>query len=208
MLLTAALLAASALSLTTAAPLTKIRSTLTADTIIAIAPLTASCVNAPADAPGECRTAAQAAGPIAKSFTKYGIDSAGEQAALIALMLFESGNFKYNKNHYPAPGRPGQGTRNMQLPGLNLQYAASLFGAATVQEAGDATAVLNLVGGDDESFGSAAWFLKTQCSQTIREGLASKADPLTGWQNYLTGCVGTTLDPQRTEIWTTTRQFI
>ncbi|KAF2187831.1 hypothetical protein K469DRAFT_704791 [Zopfia rhizophila CBS 207.26] len=198
MLLKHATLIASALALASAAPLAR-RATLTAATIQAISPKTSTCDGAPF--PDECRDASQAEDPINKSFQKYQINSAGEQAALLALMLYESDNFKYNKNHFPAPGNPGQGTKNMQSPAFNLKYAQSLFDALTVQqaEAKGPEAVLVLVSGDQESFGSAAWFLSNQCSGSIRQGLASGSPE--GWTAYLTQCVGTTDNPERDSIW-------
>ena len=61
---------------------------------------------------------------IVKSFQHYGISSAGVQAALLSIMAFESGNFKYSINI--SPGVPGQGTRNMQSPKFNMEYAMSI----------------------------------------------------------------------------------
>ena len=170
---------------------------LTASTIQIISPATASCDGA--DFPDECADASQAAGPISNSFSKYQITSVGEQAALVALMLYESGSFKYNKNHFP--GVPGQGTRNMQSPAFNLKYAQSLFDAGAVAEA-DAqgpAAVLALVSRDEESFGSAAWFLSSQCPDSIRQELATASAE--GWTAYLTQCVGTADNPERDQLW-------
>lgn len=65
------------------------------------------CVDDP-EAPGECRTAGQAADPILDSFEKYEITNQIEKAALVALMGFETDDFKYQRNYYP--GRPGQGS--------------------------------------------------------------------------------------------------
>jgi len=171
---------------------------LTAQIITAIAPASSSCANAPAA--GECRTAEQAAPHISDSFTKYGLTSTAEQAAVLSLMLYESDNFAYNKNHYP--GIAGQGTRNMQSPALNLLYAQSLFPASQVAAASAAgpAAVLDLVSGDDYSFGSAAWFLTSQCSTAIRTELQTGS--LAGWAAYLTQCVGTTDTADRDAIWT------
>lgn len=81
---------------------------LTAATLIAIAPKTESCAGA--DFPDECADASKAAAALSKAFKTYKITSKGEQAAIIAYELFESGDFKYKKNHFP--GRPGQGTRS------------------------------------------------------------------------------------------------
>lgn len=174
--------------------------------LIKIAPSTASCDGAPANAPGECRTAAQAAPYIGISFTNFGITSFNTQAALVALMLYESGSFKYAKNHFP--GVPGQGTRNMQSPAFNLKYAQWL--STTCKDCGLTTqmveeakakgpeAVLELVNSDEWSFGSAAWFLTTQCAPNVRPALA-KGDE-TGWEAYM-GCIGTSVTDDRMKIW-------
>lgn len=79
---------------------------ITSNQILAISPKSSTCYNPPAV--GECRTAEQAAPFINDSFTTYGIDNVAEQAALISLMAFESGDFKYNRNHFP--GVAGQGS--------------------------------------------------------------------------------------------------
>ena len=93
---------------------------------------TTSCSGAPF--PAECADADRAAPAISTSFEKYQIKSRGAQAAMIAIMVFESGSFKYNKNHFP--GRPGQGTRNMQMPDFNREYAIQTLGAEKVGAAG------------------------------------------------------------------------
>ena len=79
---------------------------ITSDQILAIAPNSSTCDNPPAE--GECATAEQAAPYISDSFTSYGVDNVAEQAALISLMAFETGDFKYNRNHFP--GVAGQGS--------------------------------------------------------------------------------------------------
>lgn len=173
---------------------------LTAANIIAIDSKTASCDGSGQYA-SECADATRAAPAICASFSKYQITTPGEQAALIALMLYETGGFKYSIHHFPGPN-PGQGTRNMQSGAFNLKYASSLLDAATVDKANASgpDAVLALVNSDDEkSFGSAAWFLTSQCSADIRSGLAA-ATPA-GWSAYLTQCVGTTDTSDRDELW-------
>ncbi|KAI4155349.1 MAG: hypothetical protein L6R39_001271 [Caloplaca ligustica] len=92
------------------------------DILLAIAPKAGTCDGAPS--PAECKTADEALSFINQSFRTYGITSLGEAAAVISIMAFESGDFKYNVNHFP--GVPGQGTRNMQSPAFNLQYAQSI----------------------------------------------------------------------------------
>jgi hypothetical protein len=199
----------SALALATSVQATPIQSygnAITAADLIKLAPDTASCAGAAyAD---ECRTADTAAPAIAISFTNFGVSSFGAQAALVAIMLFESGDFKYNKNHFPAPGRPGQGTRNMQSPEFNEKYAEYMTGCAPcgfttegVEKAKSEgpAAVLELVSDDEWSFGSAAWFLRTQCDASIEDGLASGTEA--GFKSYIEDCVGTTLTDDRIAGW-------
>lgn len=188
-----------------AAPLKRVN-TITAADLIAIESSTSSCDGAPFSS--ECRTAAQAAPMIASSFTNFGLTSFGEQAAVVALMLYESGDFKYAINHYP--GVPGQGTRNMQSSTYNSKYAEYLsticqdcgITTAQVQQASSAgpAQLLDLVNTDQWSFSSAAWFLSTQCDASIGQGLAAESEE--GWESYLSECVGTTATADRTAIWT------
>lgn len=169
----------------------------TPEQLTQIYPQTASCNGA--DFPDECRDASQAADPINKSFEKYGLNTTGERAAALALMLYESGGFRYNRNHFP--GRPGQGTRNMQMIDFNRKYATELFGEEKVSAANaeGENAVLELVLPDEPSFGSAAWFQATQCTEQVREGL--RAGDQQGWANYLSSCVGVQNAEDRESIW-------
>jgi hypothetical protein len=181
---------------------------LTDHILVSIAPTTASCTGA--EFSEECADAKQAVKAINQSFETYKI-SFEERASLVAYMLFESGNFKYNRNHYP--GRPGQGTRMMAMPSYVKLYATSVAGADAVAMAeatgGDASlsAVLKLVNCDDEkSFGSAAWFLSTQCSEEIRSGLSTRG--IDGWHEFLVVCVGTTVAAERDMIWVAITQVM
>ncbi|OQO04301.1 hypothetical protein B0A48_10912 [Cryoendolithus antarcticus] len=198
-LLTLALLLATSTSAQpTAAP------QLTAANIIAIAPSTASCAGSVAQS--ECRTAAQAAPWLTYSFSNFGHSAFSTQAALLSLILYETANFTYSVNHYP--GVPGQGTRNMQSPAFNLLYAKWLsesckncrLSAAQVANAEGASveAVLDLVNGDEFGFGSAAWFLATQCTADVRAALATGTAE--GWEAYM-GCVGAQAGGERQAIW-------
>lgn len=186
----------------TCTPLRK-RNSFCANDLVTIESTTASCAGAPLAA--ECRTAAQAAPWISASFATFGITDYYTQAALISLMVYESGGFKYSQNHFP--GVPGQGTRNMQSPAYNLKYAQYLAtlpssnitaaDVATAQAKGPA-AVLALVNTDKWSFASAAWYLTQECNPSISQGLAEGTQ--VGWSNYLT-CVGTPATNDRTQIW-------
>ncbi|KFY06307.1 hypothetical protein V492_08083 [Pseudogymnoascus sp. VKM F-4246] len=132
-----------------------------------------------------------------------------ELAALLALIAFESGDFKYNRNHYP--GRPGQGTRNMQMPDFNLAYALSLDKvkgeAAKIAGGKEADAlsdaekdqILDLVAGDEFGWGSAAWFYNTECADDVHTAL--QAGGKAGWDKYL-GCVGVESSAERDAYWT------
>lgn len=75
-----------------------------------IAPTSAKepCVSAE-KAEGQCRSASQAAEPLIHSFEKYKITSKPEMAAILGLIAFETGEFKYQKNVFP--GTPGQGSK-------------------------------------------------------------------------------------------------
>ncbi|PKY04474.1 hypothetical protein P168DRAFT_311024 [Aspergillus campestris IBT 28561] len=162
-----------------------------------IAPKSKSCDSAPSK--DECATAAQAAPAISASFNKYKVHSRAEQAAVIGLMAFESGDFKSNRNH--SPGVPGQGTRNMQSPTYNQKYAASLPDIAdAAKQASDADKVLDLLVKNKEyDFGSGAWFLTTQCEEDVRKRLQSGSEE--GWKAYIRDCVGTEANGERREYW-------
>jgi hypothetical protein len=189
---TTAILASGLAALTAAAP-TSFVARQTADVTIeqltAVAPLSASCASAPF--PDECADASRAAPAISAGFAKYGITAPAEKAALIALMVYESGSFQFNKNHYP--GNPGQGTKNMQSAAFNVAYAADLG-----MSAADGVSALAAVSGDNETFGSAAWFVTKNCP-AFRAGL--QAGTPEGWTAYLTQCVGTTDTPDRDVVW-------
>ncbi|KAI4223442.1 MAG: hypothetical protein LQ349_007432 [Xanthoria aureola] len=166
--------------------------------LIAMAPTSSTCAGA--KFANECKTAAQAAPFINASFKTYGITSAGEAAAIVSLIAFESGDFKYNTNHFP--GRPGQGTRNMQMPPFNLEYAKSIpaLKEGLAKAGTDVKAVLALLTSNGEyDFGSAAWFMKTKCSEKVRNGL--KTGTTDAWKLYITECIGTTVTDDRKAGW-------
>lgn len=160
----------------------------------------------------ECETALQAAPFLIQAFQTYKIYSPAEMSALLSLVAYESGEFKYNRNHFPAPGRPGQGTRNLQMANYNLEYALSIPAlksqAQALAPAGTTTgltddtlnSILALVLPDEYAWASAAWFLTTQCDASVRTQLQSGGQA--GWENYLTACVGTSATSDRQAYWT------
>ena len=200
---------ASAISPTSFTPLSSRQAgTSAASMLLAIAPTSGSCANAPAA--GECATNVDAAPFLIKAMSQYGITSPPEIAALLSLIAYETGDFKYNTNHYPAPGRPGQGTRNMQMANYNLMYAQSIPAlSAQLSAITTATstsglsddqlnAIRALVLPDEYSWGSAAWFLTTQCASTRA---ALEAGGQAGYASYLS-CVGTSATSDRLAYWT------
>lgn len=89
----------------------------------------------------------------------------------------------------------------MQMIDFNRKYATELFGEEKVSAANaeGENAVLELVLPDEPSFGSAAWFQATQCTEQVREGLRSGDQQ--GWANYLSSCVGVQNAEDRESIW-------
>ena len=83
-----------------------------------------------------------------------------------------------------------------------MMYAHSI---PTLKDKLDATgmnpkAVLALLTADDTlDFGSAAWFLTTQCSPAVRTAL--QAGTQEGWKSYITECVQTTVTAERQAYW-------
>ena len=172
------------------------RRTSPTEQLVAIAPTSTTCSHAPF--PSECATSSEAVSPLISSFTKYNVTTAGEQAALISWMAFESADFKYNINHYP--GTPGQGTRCMMSPTYVKEYAMSLSELSSKAATATTPAeILDLVLGNEYSFGSAAWFLSSQCSDSVKNGLAGGTDE--GWEAFITDCIQTTVTDERKEYW-------
>lgn len=162
-----------------------------------IAPNSVSCAGATAD----CRTANQIAPHAAHAMAQYGLYSPKEMAAVLALMAFESADFKYKHNVYP--GRPGQGTANMQMPNFNLKYAQSIpavkckvagIGSTDGLPAAKLNEILALVTPDEYNFGSGPWFLATQCPGSVRDALKGNVDE--GFKQYM-ACVGVSVTSER-----------
>ncbi|KAH0553211.1 hypothetical protein GP486_006616 [Trichoglossum hirsutum] len=192
---------------------------ITVDQLIQISPDSASCDGA--KYPAECATAAQAVPFINDGFAKYGITSTAEKAAIISLMMSESGDFKSNFRHdvvgqgsklfylplfssvaARSKSNPFSNTaRNMQMFKFNEEYAntfpelqcqvAGILSNAPESDPGAQTAILGLVLPNKFSFGTAMWFYTNKCSPDIRSGVQTGSQE--GFENYLSICVGTTL---------------
>ena len=147
-----------------------------------------------AEFPNECATAEHAAPFVAQGWTTYNINSRGAQAATLALMAYESGEFKFNQAHFPFIF--GKGTRNMQSPTFNVKYAAAVFGSSA---SSNPTTALNSVLPDQYTFASASWFLATQCPSVLQQ---FASDPNGAWTKYLgPSCIVTTDNSQRDAYW-------
>ena len=163
-----------------------------ADILLVIAPKSSSCASA--SFKDECVTANDAAQPIIASFSKYGLSTPGEQAALLSWMAFESGDFEYNKNHFP--GVPGQGMRCMISPSFVQEFAFSV----QVQNADPAGLVQDLLKAGHE-WDACSWFYKTKCSAEIQTGVQSGTKA--GNDAFITSCVSTTNTQDRQAGWVT-----
>lgn len=87
----------------------------------------------------------------------------------------------------------------MQSPDFNKQYAASIPNLH-VEDPEDPDKVLDaLLACPNLDFGSAAWFLTSQCSEEIRSELQTGSQE--GWEKYLTDCIFTTVTDDRKTYW-------
>lgn len=189
------------------APITGRDVAITPAMIEAVAPKSKTCDSSGQYAT-ECADSQKAAKYLAKSFETYKITSPAEQAAIIGLVAFESGEFKYNKGHFGDVAE-GKGTRNMQSADYNTQYAKSLDGLKDKPEviSKNVGKILELLISNDEyDFGSGAWFLANVCSSTVRQELQN--DSKVGWQRYITTCVGTEANDAREVYWQSARNAL
>ncbi|KAI1077170.1 hypothetical protein F5B20DRAFT_583661 [Whalleya microplaca] len=182
-----------------------------ADMIAQIAPTSTSCAGADDD----CRTNEQAAIPLITGMIEHGLNNSGPIAAVLALTAFESQGYKYKKN--VSPGRPGQGTSNMQMFKYNLQYAKSIPALQSqvkdIQESETDVNTMNkvrdLVKDDKYNFGSGPWFMATFCADAMDAllvGAGHEGNNVDdGFSKYMS-CVGVTLDSERTAFWQRAKQ--
>ncbi|KAJ2559663.1 hypothetical protein EV175_000237 [Coemansia sp. RSA 1933] len=157
----------------------------------------------------ECATNSRAVTAINNALTKYQITGRGEAVAVIAVMAYESDSWLYNINHNP--GRPGQGTRNMQMYNFNSEYAQLLYptqasaALASGTSGSDAqeNAVLDLVLGDDDSFGSGFWYLVNHASSYYNSADKLRDGNSADFQDYVVNGVGASWTDDRLTTWTT-----
>ncbi|KAI6778164.1 uncharacterized protein J7T54_002699 [Emericellopsis cladophorae] len=176
----------------------------TQEMVETIAPKSKEC---PPSMLPECRTAAEAAPYITRAFHRYGIYNPNAMASVMALMALESGEFQYKRNAFP--GRPGQGTANMQMAEFNLKYAKSIgrleprvANVTTVDRQSDTelNRILDLVVADDYNFGSGAWFLRSECGEKVLSALNEDVDA--GFAAHM-DCVGVEADNEERQAYLT-----
>ncbi|KJR82432.1 uncharacterized protein SPSK_03636 [Sporothrix schenckii 1099-18] len=178
-----------------------IRRDATAASIVgSVMPKSLSCANV--DYPDQCATNVQAAPYFISAMAKWGITTAPEIAAVLALVAVESGELRYRHSEFPKVA--GKGTSNMQSPAYNAEYAAAIpeLASGVAAANGDPDAVLALLTVDDYNFGSGAWFLSSQCA-SIRSQLQTNTDD--GFIAYM-GCVGATMTSERLDYWHTAQK--
>ncbi|KAJ1942314.1 hypothetical protein FBU59_003233 [Linderina macrospora] len=159
--------------------------------------------------PDECAPNTRALAAINKALKKYNITRRGEVVAVLSLMAFESGDWAFNINHYPEPGRPGQGTRNMMMYNFVEEYAKylhpteanALLGSGGTPSDSTKNAVRQLVLNDDDSFGAGFWYL-TQKAGSFHDNPAKLIDGNEdSFKDYIVNGVGTGYADERKQYW-------
>jgi hypothetical protein len=87
----------------------------------------------------------------------------------------------------------------MQSPSFNKQYASSIPEIKDRVNNNVSATLDLLLSRAHWDFGSAAWFLVTQCSEEVRWGLLQGSQA--GWEGYISGCVNTTVTEERRVYW-------
>ncbi|ROW18401.1 hypothetical protein VPNG_00104 [Cytospora leucostoma] len=191
-LITTVAIAGTALALpTTPAPTRTLARRDGTQVILDIMPSSSSC----AGRGTQCRTASEAAPHLVQAMEDYSIGTNVEQAGILALVAYESGELQYSQNLNNAAS--GQGTSNMQQGRWNVEYAVSI--AALAVESITASNVLDFVTKDEYNFGTGPWFYSTQCAaaQAAKDGGAD------AWFQEYMSCVGasTADEPGRLTYW-------
>ena len=86
----------------------------------------------------------------------------------------------------------------MQGPKFNVEYAQSIPGLKANLPMDPAAVLALLVANIDYDFASAAWFMTTQCTSTVRGGL--KNGGMAGFTAYV-GCIGAPMASDRTSYY-------
>ncbi|KAK7744990.1 hypothetical protein SLS53_003224 [Cytospora paraplurivora] len=191
-LLTTVAIAGTALALpATPAPTRTLAKRDGTQVILDIMPSSSSCTGRGT----QCRTATEAAPYLVQAMEDYSIGTNVEQAGILALVAYESGELQYSQNLNNAAS--GQGTSNMQQGRWNVEYAASI--AALAVESITTSNVLDFVTQDKYNFGTGPWFYSTQCTAAQ----AAKDSGADAWFQEYMSCVGasTSDEPGRLTYW-------
>lgn len=94
----------------------------------------------------------------------------------------------------------------MMMPNFVREYVASIPELASQAIGKDDVAVLALVQPDEYSFASASWFYNAHCTEAVKEGVQTGGK--SGWSDFITGCVGTTVTESREVYWTRAMQAL
>ncbi|KAJ1951163.1 hypothetical protein EC988_004124 [Linderina pennispora] len=159
--------------------------------------------------PTECASNARALSAINKALQKYSITRRSEAVAILSLMAQESADWMFNINHYPEPGRPGQGTRNMMFYNFVEEYAKflhpeqanALLGAGGEPSDSTKNAVRELVLNDDDSFASGFWFLTHKASSFHNNPAKLIEGSEASFEDYIVNGIGTSMSDTRRQYW-------
>ncbi|KAJ1973611.1 hypothetical protein H4R34_005015 [Dimargaris verticillata] len=156
----------------------------------------------------ECRTLDQALKPLNDAFTKYGLTTRGQVAAVLSILDFESEGFQFSTNLM----NKGQGTfaqlmyphiktYAQSIPELKAKLDEIAQTDSTLESDESMDAVLKLVIVDDYSFASAAWFLakSPECPKDTMKTLESETED--AYKMYLEKCIQTTVTDERITGW-------
>jgi len=171
---------------------------LTEADLLTIAPSSATCAS---DNP-ECRTAAFVAPLLDAAFERWNVTTPRAMAAVLSVVSFESVEFKYKRNKNPndmtKPGRPGQGTVNMQMTRFNQDYLKE-FPELVALNLTATNDIMVAVTDDKYNFGSGAWYYTTQCDNYTKAFLEASLEA--GYEWYLSACIGVQFTDDRRSYW-------
>lgn len=181
-----------------------------ADIVAYIAPTSTSC-----ETTDECRTNEQIGPLLVQAMFKNEIYDPAAMASILALIAFESGDFKYKRNtQYDGDDELhwGQGTSNMQMFEFNEEYARSITALVPQVEAlGDLTTkdkkneLLSLVVADEYCFASGSWFYATKCAETADPIFKTDVDK--GFEAHMACVLGEgTIAEERMPYWTRAKE--
>ncbi|KAJ2830478.1 hypothetical protein IWW50_000264 [Coemansia erecta] len=158
-----------------------------------------------------CANNARALVSLNKAAAKYGVTARGEVVAMIALMAFESESWHYNINI--SANQAGQGTKAMLMYPFIYKYAKSLYPDAvedaweSATDAETMNKVRAMVLNDDDSFGSAFWYLTSQQPAFHNTGKIKDGD-VDSFKEYCVSGVQAGWTDNRAKLWETVNKAL